>query len=273
MARGDLGVEIPLQDVFLAQKSMVRKCNAAGKPVIVATQMLDSMTRQPRPTRAETADVGNAVFDGTDAVMLSQETARGKYPVQSVLTMRSIVATADAVCDNRAGKGAAGSGGVGGGRGSAQQPQYQQQQQQSSQDALASQSGGSQPSAFEATARAVVKLAADVNAALILVFTSGGRTAKLLAKYRPGHPLVAFCGSEHVARQLTLHRGLHPVVPPADVSLEALNRLPGEAVRVAKSLGLLAPKDVVVMVTREAVRGELGPHVGPTLCIRVVHVQ
>ncbi|KDO20647.1 pyruvate kinase [Saprolegnia parasitica CBS 223.65] len=177
VARGDLGVEIPMHQVLTCQKDMVAKCNAVGKPVIVATQMLESMIRNPRPTRAEILDVGNAVLDGADAVMLSGEVAQGKWPVESVSTMMSVVKEADA---------------------------YTKREQYKT-DALSQQ---------EAVASAVATTAKALHAAMIVVMTETGDVARLVSKHKPSVPVMCYTTSQKVGRQLQVHRGLYPIVAP-----------------------------------------------------------
>ncbi|OQR87635.1 pyruvate kinase [Achlya hypogyna] len=186
VARGDLGVEIPMQQVLTCQKDMVSKCNDIGKPVIVATQMLESMIRNPRPTRAEILDVGNAVLDGADAVMLSGEVAQGKWPVESVKTMMSVVKEADA---------------------------YTKREQYKT-EALSQQ---------EAIARAVATTAKSLHAAMIVVMTETGDVARLVSKHKPSVPVMCYTMSQKVGRQLQVHRGLYPIVAPSedDMTLES----------------------------------------------------
>ena len=175
VARGDLGVEINAEKVPLIQKKIIRACNEAGKPVITATQMLESMILHPRPTRAETSDVANAIMDGTDAVMLSGETASGAYPVEAVRTMvkiacdveRSTLWQIPAPVLHRKGSTVAG-----------------------------------------AVAEAACHAAAAVDAKAIVVFTQSGRTAALIAKYRPQLPIIAFAPSEEIRRRLSLFWGV-----------------------------------------------------------------
>lgn len=162
---------------------MIRKCNAAGKPVVTATQMLESMTVNPSPTRAEASDVANAVFDGTDCVMLSGETAKGAYPVEAVRVMASICREAEANVNYTA----------------------------MSQLLRAAQKLRSQPvSVPEAIAAAAVRASFDLRASLILVLTESGTTARLVAKYRPRAPILCITSSEQVARQALVSRGLFP---------------------------------------------------------------
>lgn len=209
VARGDLGIELPPEEVPLVQKLIIKKCNAAGKPVITATQMLDSMVRNPRPTRAEVTDVANAIFDGSDAVMLSGETAVGKYPVETVSTMHRISQRTEEAVDY-----------------SDELPQ-------------------ARVSVAEAIARATCATAASVNASAILCSTQSGSTARLVSKYRPRAPIIALTPYERVARQLALAWGVHPLVVPRadtidhmlDVALEAALRWqlvsPGDTVAIA----------------------------------------
>jgi len=178
VARGDLGVEIPLEKIPVAQKRIIRKANAAGKPVITATQMLRSMVESPRPTRAEVTDVANAIFDGTDGVMLSEETSVGRYPVEAVATMSRIVEAAEADV----------SPGITGRRET---------------DAMMN---NLPDAACEAAARAALAIQAKG----IVVFTQSGTTARLISRYRPSAPILAFTSSETVRRRMALLWGVIP---------------------------------------------------------------
>lgn len=180
VARGDLGVEIPAQDVPLAQKMIIRKCNEAGKPVITATQMLDSMQKNPRPTRAEVGDVANAIFDGTDAVMLSGETAAGKYPLESVKIMADIAKKTETSKEFL--------------------------------DMQKNKSAIQELTVTNAISHATCTTAQDLNATAILTATSSGYTAKAVSKYRPTSPIIAATTREDVMRKLAVVWGVHPVL-------------------------------------------------------------
>jgi len=181
VARGDLGIEVPSETVPLHQKRMIRACRAAGKPVITATQMLESMISNPRATRAESSDVANAVLDGTDAIMLSGETASGKYPVEAVRVMdkicRSIEKQTSSIYMNLDFK----------------KPEWKEKQ------------------VIESLSYSCVRMAEDVDAKVIATITHSGTTARRIAKYRPKVPIVAFTESVDVRRQLNLVWGVQSV--------------------------------------------------------------
>ena len=180
VARGDLGVEVPAEDVPLIQKEIIRKCNAAGKPVIVATQMLDSMERNPRPTRAEVSDVGNAILDGTDAIMLSGETASGDYPVEAVSTMNRIAQRMESSLEYK--------------------------------ELYVERGLQHMESRTRAIAHATVQMAYELDAPAIITPTESGYTTKVVSKYRPKAAIVAYTPSEKVLRQLNLRWGVYPVL-------------------------------------------------------------
>ncbi|AIF67087.1 pyruvate kinase [Terribacillus saccharophilus] len=179
VARGDLGVEIPAEDVPLAQKEMIKQCNIAGKPVITATQMLDSMQRNPRPTRAEASDVANAIFDGTDAIMLSGETAAGNYPVEAVRTMNNIARKAETALDHKA--------------------------------ILDERSKASDMTITDAISQSVGHTAINLSVSAIVTATSSGYTAKMISKYRPKAPIVAVTFDEATNRRLALVWGVQAI--------------------------------------------------------------
>lgn len=180
VARGDLGVEIAPETVPMMQKELIRKCNLLGKPVITATQMLDSMQSNPRCTRAEASDVANAIYDGTDAVMLSGETAAGSYPVEAVLTMAKIAVSAEEAQDYK--------------------------------KLLSDRTKSTQTNMVTAIGVSVAHTALNLNCKAIVAATESGHTANMIAKYRPHANIVAVTPYEHVARQLNLVWGVNPIV-------------------------------------------------------------
>ena len=177
VARGDLGVEIPAEEVPLVQKQLIKKCNALGKPVITATQMLDSMQRNPRPTRAEASDVANAILDGTDAIMLSGETAAGSYPVEAVQTMHNIASYTEKSLNFR--------------------------------ELLSVRSKETETNTTNAISESVAHTAYNLNVPAIITATESGHTARMISKYRPKAPIVAVTNTAGVCRKLALVWGVH----------------------------------------------------------------
>ena len=177
VARGDLGVEVPAEEVPFMQKMMIRKCNAAGKPVVTATQMLDSMIRNPRPTRAEAGDVANAILDGTDGVMLSGESAKGKYPAEAVKMMATISARTDEFKKFK----------------HIEKPE-------------------GEVTVTEAISMGAVETSQLLNAKLIVCWTKTGRAARMIRKYGPTAPILALTDNDQTARQLAFVRGVRAYV-------------------------------------------------------------
>jgi len=198
VARGDLGVELSPATVPIAQKRIIREANIHAKPVITATQMLDSMIHNPRPTRAEATDIANAIFDGTDAVMLSGETASGSYPVESIKVMDSIVREAElnyadwSLCSDLP-------------------------EMDSTEDAVA-------------MTRAARELAQDRNVASIAVFTHSGRTALLMSKAKPAVAILAFTPLESTYHKMALYRGVTPYMVPFASTVETMIKIVDEAI-------------------------------------------
>ncbi|KAL0856493.1 hypothetical protein Bca101_061646 [Brassica carinata] len=236
VARGDLGMEIPIEKIFLAQKMMIYKCNLAGKPVVTATQMLESMIKSPRPTRAEATDVANAVLDGTDCVMLSGESAAGAYPEIAVKTMAKICIEAESSLDY---------------------------------NTIFKEMIRATPlpmSTLESLASSAVRTANKARAKLIIVLTRGGTTAKLVAKYRPAVPILSVvvpvftsdtfnwsCSDESPARHSLIYRGLIPVLAEGSAKAtdsESTEEIIESALKSATEKGLCNHGDAVVALHR-----------------------
>ncbi|MDB7748146.1 pyruvate kinase [Enterococcus faecalis] len=221
VARGDMGVEIPTEDVPVVQKALIKKCNALGKPVITATQMLDSMQRNPRPTRAEANDVANAIYDGTDAVMLSGETAAGDYPLEAVQTMARIAVRTEETLVN--------------------------------QDSFALKLY-SKTDMTEAIGQSVGHTARNLGIQTIVAATESGHTARMISKYRPKAHILAITFSEQKARSLSLSWGVYATVADKPSSTDEMFNL---ASKVSQEEGYASEGDLIIITAGVPV-GEKG---------------
>jgi pyruvate kinase len=216
VARGDLGVQLPTEEMPLVQKRIILKCHNANKAVITATQMLDSMIHNPRPTRAEATDVANAVFDGTDAVMLSGETASGAYPREAVQIMDSIARTAEA------------------------SPEYESRVSR-----FFKLGDEIEEDIAQAVTRAAVLVARELRASAIVAPSLRGNTPRMISKYRPSQPIIAVTPSDMVQRRLLLYWGVQPLLCElADNSDDMVNN----AISAAMARGLVKTSERVVVV-------------------------
>lgn len=213
VARGDLGVEIPTEDVPIIQKMLIRRCNFVGKPVITATQMLESMMVNPRPTRAEATDVANAIMDGTDAIMLSGETASGKYPVEAVTVMATLARRTEAALNYSA--------------------------------VMAVRSEACEHvTTTDAISHATVQVAYELNAAAVITSTESGYTARMVSKYRPQAAIVAVTPKEKMLRRMLLLWGVQPVFVPQSANTDEMM---SNAIAGAMASGWVKSGDLVVI--------------------------
>jgi len=212
IARGDLGVEIPLENVPLVQKDIIKRCNFVGKPVITATQMLMSMVNVPRPTRAEVTDVANAILDGTDAVMLSEETAVGNYPLEAVETMNKIALRTEKAIDYK--------------------------------KILSERSLSVKPTNPDAISHATCQVALDLKAKAIVTFTLSGSTARMVSRYRPPVPIIAVSTQDSTVRKLALSWGVYPFKSD---ELENTDDMIEKSKKIALKTGLASPGDKIVI--------------------------
>jgi len=211
VARGDLGVEIPAEDVPLVQKKIIAACNRVGKPVITATQMLDSMIRHPRPTRAEASDVANAIFDGTDAVMLSGETAAGMFPLEAVQTMARIARRTEEALDYKR--------------------------------ILEHFEPNIAKTITDTISYATCRASQELGAAAIISSTQSGFTARMVSKYKPRAPIIAVTPNAKVAAELTLTWGVYPLLSQPNNTTDEIY---STAVKAAREAGLIGSDDLVI---------------------------
>lgn len=214
IARGDMGVEIPLEDVPVIQKMIIKKVYESGKQVITATQMLDSMMKNPRPTRAETTDVANAIYDGTSAIMLSGETAAGIYPVESLKTMVRIATKAESDIDYR--------------------------------KRFFAKNRNADPDITDAICHATCTTALDLNAKAIVTVTKSGRAARMIARYRPSCSIIGCTTEDRVSRQLNLSWGVEPVLLEEKKEVFELFE---HAITSTKAKGYIEDGDVIVITS------------------------
>ena len=212
VARGDMGVEIPLEEVPVLQKQMIKKAVAQGKHVITATQMLESMITNPRPTRAETADVANAIYDGTTAIMLSGESAAGAYPIEAVKTMARIAERTEQDIDYKS--------------------RLKKVEDEDDTDITT------------AISHACCTTAMDLNASAIITVTMSGFTAGMISRYKPGCPIIGCSVNPRVCRQLSLSWGVEPLLIEKEEKADVLFE---EAARAAEKAGYIKKGDIVVL--------------------------
>jgi len=212
VARGDLGLQISIEKVPMAQKKIIRESNQRGKPVITATEMLESMVKSPTPTRAEATDVANAVLDGTDAVMLSEETSIGQYPVEAIKMMSKIICEAETVLPH-------------------DRVFYEPE-------------GEFLNEVGDATARAACQIASQIDAKAIVALTAGGTTALRVAKHRPAQPILAVTLSETIMRRLNLVWGIYPLIKTSPTNLDEWLEVARET---SLETGLAKAGDVIVV--------------------------
>lgn len=233
VARGDLGVEIPIEQLPATQKMMIEKCFKAGKPVITATQMLDSMIKNPRPTRAEVTDVANALYDGTSAIMLSGETAAGDYPVESLKTMARI-----AECTEKS-------------------DIYWSRMSEMKHSKIST--------ITDAVSHATCTSAIDLDASAIVVFTKSGQTARMVSRFRPLSPIIATTTSKIVQRQLALSWGVFPVFVEEVTSTDHMFDI---GIKKALEMGLVRKGDIIVITAGTPVSTE-----GTTNTMKVLKIE